>query len=271
MKLKELVDNIFKDGPKPYDSMGFNVPNYTLYGEKELSEYKDKLLQCEEFSEVNELEFMTMPFITINDKPVQAESLIINDGVKIKGKCYLLSVMYTPEIYDPKSLNETVKDGASITPTIYDPTTFEPTKKITLSFSPERKQDPSNLEFDQEQLIKQELHDLLDKVLDRPEEYLVKGVRKVLIRGIFENIESPNIPTPQPLSGVINKQDTNPTHYMLFYLNKINNENGVTVKLEKKMIPSELKDKFLEEFKEEGIHVTEEQIEEFLKRNNITK
>lgn len=271
MKLKELVDDIFKDGPlKPYDN-GFNIPNYTLYGEKELSQYKDKLLQCEEFSELNELEFMSMPFITINDKPLQAQQLIINDGVKIKGKCYLLSVTYTPEIYDPTSIHQTVKDGASITPTIYDPTTFQPLKKIVLSFSPERKQDLSNLEFDQEQLVKQELHDLLDKVLESPEEYQVKGIRKILIRGIFENIESPNIPTPQPLSGIINKQDVNPTHCMIFYLNKINNENGVTVKLENKMIPSELKDKFLEEFKEEGIHVTEEQIEEFLKRNNITK
>lgn len=53
MKLKELMDNVFKDGPvKPYDSMAFNN---TLYGKKDLSEYKDKLLRCEEFSEVNNI------------------------------------------------------------------------------------------------------------------------------------------------------------------------------------------------------------------------
>ena len=40
MKLKELMDNVFNDGPvKPYDTMSFGMGNYTLYGEKELLEY----------------------------------------------------------------------------------------------------------------------------------------------------------------------------------------------------------------------------------------
>lgn len=268
MKLKELVDDIFKDGPlKPYDTMGFNIPNYTLYGEKDLSEYKEKLLQCDELSEVDELEIISFPFITIDNKPIQAQSLVIGDGIKIKGKCYLLSVMYTPEMYDPKLMNEPVKDGAYITPTIYDPETFEPSKKIMISFSPER---PAT-EFDSENLLRQELHDLLDKIFDSPEDYTIKGVRKILIRGIFENVESSSIPAPQNLSSMVNTQDIDSSYYNVYYFNKINTEKGIELRLEKKLIPAELKDKFLEEFKEEGIHVTEEQIEEFLKRNNIIK
>ena len=91
------------------------------------------------------------------------------------------------------------------------------------------------------------------------------------MRGIFEKIESPKIPSPQNLSGIINKQDENPTHHIVFYLDKINTDKGVNLKLEQKLIPSELKDKFLEQFKEEGIHITGEQIDEFLKINNVNK
>ena len=272
MKLKELMDNVFNDGPvKPYDTMSFGMGNYTLYGEKELLEYKEKLLECDEFSEVNELNFMSLPFITIDNKSLNAQTLKINGDTKIKGKCYLLSVMYTPEMFDPSTFNKPVKDGAAITPIVYDPTTFEPKRSILLSFSPERKQEFPPSEFNGEELIRQELHDLLDKVIDNPDEYIVKGTRGLIIRGIFEKIESPQIPPPQILSGVINKQNENPTHHMAFYLDKINTDKGVNLKLEHKLIPSELKDKFLEEFKEEGIHITGEQIDEFLKINNINK
>ena len=257
MKLKELVDDIFKDSP-------------VKYGEKELLEYKEKLLECDEFSEVEELHYMSLPFIT-NNKILNAQSLKINGDTKIKGKCYLLSVMYTPEMFDPTTFNKPVKDGAAITPIVYDPTTFEPKRSILLSFSPERKQEFPPSEFNGEELIRQELHDLLDNVIDNPDEYIVKGTRGLIIRGIFEKIESPQIPPPQILSRVINKQNENPTHHTVFYLHKTNTHKGVNLKLEHKLIPSELKDKFLKEFKEEGIHITGEQIDEFLKINNINK
>jgi len=272
MKLKELMSDIFKNGPiKSYDTMGFGVENYTLYGEKDLAQFKEKLLECEEFSEVEELHFMSMPFITIDDRAKTASSFKHSDGVKLKGKCYLLSLSYTPEMYDPNSINEPIKDGACITPIMYNPNTFEPSRKIVLSFSPERKQDLSPFNENPEQLIKQELHDLLDKVLDNPEDYRVKGIRGILIRGIFENVESPSVPPPQLLSGVINKQDTNPTHHLVFYMDKQETETGIKVELKNKIIPTELKEKFLSEFKDEGIHVTEEQINQFLERNNINK
>jgi hypothetical protein len=54
-------------------------------------------------------------------------------------------------------------------------------------------------------------------------------------------------------------------------MNKQETESGIKVELKSKIIPSELKEKFLSEFKDEGIHVTEEQINQFLERNNINK
>ena len=64
MKLKELLDEIFKDGPLNENEINENINarllgDYTLYGEKMLSQYKEKLLQCEELSEVTEMEFMS--------------------------------------------------------------------------------------------------------------------------------------------------------------------------------------------------------------------
>ena len=47
MKLKELLEDVFKDGEiKPYDALlSIGIKNYTLYGEKELSVIKEKLLE----------------------------------------------------------------------------------------------------------------------------------------------------------------------------------------------------------------------------------
>lgn len=259
MKLKELVEKIFEDETSvSSDNMiGVNIQNQTLYGEKVLSQYKDKLLACEEFKEVTDIEFMSTPTISVDGKPLVAQSLKIGDNTKLKGKCYLLSVMITPEIYEPNSINKIVKDGATITPTLYNPITFEPLKKIILSFSPER---PMN-ELGSEEIIRKELHNLLDKVFDNPKEYLVKGVKNILIRGIFENVEDENFNSTEILSGEINKQDNNPDHFMVFYMKK-NSDNSV--KLEHKILSTTFKNKFLERFKDKTI-LTEEEIEEFLK------
>jgi hypothetical protein len=270
MKLKELLDEIFKDGPLKENEINENINarllgDYTLYGEEMLSRYNEKLLQCEELSEVTEMEFMSTPIISVDGKPLMAQSLKINDGTKIKGKCYLLSIMYTPEMYDPKSINEPVKDGACITPTLYNPQTFEPNKKIVLSFSPER---PAN-EMASEELLRQELHDLLDKVLDSPEEYKVKGIRGILIRGVFETIDNGLEPKVENLTGFVNKQDDNPDHFLLFYLKKIiNGDSTISLKLEQKVLPIEKKELYLERFKD-NVTPTEEEINKFLEENEI--
>jgi hypothetical protein len=163
-------------------------------------------------------------------------------------------------MYDPNKVNQPVKDGACITPTFYNPETFEPTKKIVLTYSPER---PAN-EMGSEELIRQELHDLLDKVFDNPEEYAVKGERGVLVRGVFEVANTPESGTKvQNLSGIINKQNNTQDHFLVFYIKKIDEKN---IRLEKKVIPIEKKELYLQKFKEDLVP-TEEEINNFLEEN----
>jgi hypothetical protein len=87
-------------------------------------------------------------------------------------------------MYDPIKAFEPVKNGASISRTVYDPMTFEPRKHILLTWSPEMAQDLRG--SNDEKTLRNDIHKLLDDVLDNPEEYRTKGTRHVLIRGVFE-------------------------------------------------------------------------------------
>lgn len=93
---------------------------------------------------------------------------------------YIYSISFTPTMYMPGDMYKPVKDGCLFSPTIYDPSTFEPKKSIILSWSPDFPQDiDSPLTYEDE---KQILHDMLDKVLSNPEEYMPKGYRGCLLR-----------------------------------------------------------------------------------------
>jgi hypothetical protein len=171
MKLKELIEQIL--GDLQTETNIIDVFNDTLTGEKKLSLIKDKLLECEEFSECEELLFLDKPVYedTINDKKYLVETFKVYDGHKISGKVWLYSIMLTPKMYQNEFT--TVKDGAGITPILYNPITFNPMKKIMLEFNP---QDNPN-----------QLHDLMDKVINNPSEYEIKGERYALIRCYIEN------------------------------------------------------------------------------------
>jgi hypothetical protein len=132
-----------------------------------------------------------------NNNSIETKTYKVVPNQKFKGKCYLLSLALTPEMFDPKKIHEPVLYGACITPTIYNPETFEPKKKIVLEFSPEISQDktiyaygnPSminDIEDTYEQQLRKQLHETLDKILDNPELYQVKGEKGVMVRGIFE-------------------------------------------------------------------------------------
>jgi hypothetical protein len=176
----------------------------------------------------------------------------------------ILSIVLTPEIYDPNVLTKPVKDGAAITPAFYDPTNFEPYKRIILEFSPERMQDGIS---NNEEIIRQELHDLLDKVFNNPKDYLVKGERAVLVRGIFQK-ESDNNQKPLSEYPLVAVEDQN---VPVFYLKKSEPDDlgNFSMRLEKKLIPVKLKDKFMEKFedKAKNLTLTEEEIDKFLEEN----
>jgi len=181
MKLKELIE-IVKLTKKEDVYM-----DNTLYG-KNLEKYKDIIMNTDEFKECESLEIIEYPIVkSRNGEGLKPYTIKLSDLMKFKGKCYLLSLNLTPEMYDPNQLLKPVKNGAAMGPTIYDPSTFEPRKHILLTWSPEMSQDISGV--NDELTLRNDIHKLLDDVLDNPDEYKTKGFRAVLVRGLFEVVE----------------------------------------------------------------------------------
>ena len=262
MNLKEKLVKILKNRKSEPGQGPFNQ-DLTIYGGLQLETIKEILLEDETFKDCKPLNFLSQPTIEIDGKAMTAQSIKWSEGLKLKGKSYLLSLSLTPELYNPDSIYDVVKDGAAITPTLYDPETFKPKRKIVLEFSPERKQD---FVINDEDIVRLELHALLDKVLDDPDTFRVKGERGLLIRGIFEEIESKDITTRTDLSGVV---DTEVKHYMAFYLEPTTKEGEISMTLKHMLIPIELTDKFIEQYKDKvaDLSLTKEEIEKFLEEN----
>ncbi len=182
MKLKELIE-IVKLTKKEDELYMDN----TLYG-KNLEKYKDIIMNTDEFKECESLEIIEYPIVkSRNGEGLTPYTIKLSDLMKFKGKCYLLSLNLTPEMYDPNQLLKPVKNGAAMGPAIYDPSTFEPRKHILLTWSPEMSQDISGV--NDELTLRNDIHKLLDDVLDNPDEYKTKGFRAVLVRGLFEVVE----------------------------------------------------------------------------------
>jgi len=282
MKLKELINEILSSGElknkKGYAVKVEGLTDSVIYGE-ELEPYLERIKQCEEFSECDEIVIMKFP-VTIDEQGngVTTKTYKVVPQQKFKGKCYLLSLSLTPEMYDPKKIHEPVLDGACITPTLYDPKTFMPRKKIVLEFSPEASQDQSiyalgnpsminDLENTHEEQLRKKLHETLDKVFDNPEMYQVKGEKEVMVRGKFEVVESPLGIENTKLFGL---KTENETHFSTFFFEKDeenSKEGELNLKLSKMDIPINLREKYLQELGPKSIHVKREEIEEFLNVN----
>ena len=182
MKLKELIEIV----ELSRNDNGLHMDNL-LYG-KDLEKYKKIIMNTDEFKECDSLEILEHPLVKDKNGEILTTSTVkLSDVMTFKGKCYLLSLALTPEMYDPNQLIKPVKNGAAMGPTIYDPMTFEPRKHILLTWSPEMAQDLSGT--NDELTLRNDIHKLLDDVLDNTEEYQTKGFRGVLVRGLFEVIE----------------------------------------------------------------------------------
>jgi hypothetical protein len=222
---------------------------------------------------------MKHPVIAVeNGKTVQNVTYKHKEGQKYKGKCYLLSLALTPEMYDPKKLHEPVLEGASITPVLYNPQTFEPKKKIVLEFSPEFAQDqriydlgnPSMIEDAEkngETILRKQLHEKLDRIFDNPENYQVKGEKGMFVRGLFEEVVSKNTNYKMDLVGLQTEKQTHMTAYFFEKDEKNSKEGQVNLKLSSISIPIELSDKYAEELGSKSINVTREEVEKFLEDN----
>jgi hypothetical protein len=273
MKLKEFLEVALlgkKDSPNLTN--GMFVDETCLYG-NELDKYKNIIKECDEFAKCDSLDILTMPLVKGNDDKIySANTVKLSDLMEFKGKCYLLSLALTPEMYDPSRLLKPVKNGAAIGPVMYDPMSFEPRKHILLTWSPEMAQDVSgaNHEF----TLRNDIHKLLDDVLDNPEEYKTKGLRGVLVRGLFEVIDNNDgSEINRNVYGVdltVNKPED--VGYKVFYLEtNVIKPGEIEMRLNNKIIPSHLKDKFIDEVGTDPKIITEKIIDEFLENQGINR
>ena len=185
MKLKELLTEKF-------EGRELEFPSYQFL-KKDLEPIKEELLKCEEFMFCDDIVFIDLPAQIIDDTTLTSQTFKIGDNTKFKGKVYLYNLSLSPIMYDPNKLLTPVKNGAAIGPTIYDPTDFTPRKHILLTWNPEMSQDIIGLQ--KELTFKNDIHKLLDDVLNNPEEYKVKGERGLLLRGVCETVESVESPS----------------------------------------------------------------------------
>lgn len=259
MKLKDLLDVIFNE---EYLQKSDGIIDTTLSFDL-LEKIKETLMECDEFKDADEFVILKAPCVD-NEKNKIIQSMIykIDENTKFKKRVYLYSVSLTPEIFNPESIHRPVKNGACISPAIYNFETMAPTKKIVLEFSPEEMQDG---EVNKENLKRQELHNLLDEVLNNPKDYHVKGEKGVVVRGIFESIVSDGKTTNQEI-GKLNLDYENQKNFMVAYMEKIETEGNINISVKRKFIPIEFKKKFTDKFGENPkLSITADEIECFLK------
>ena len=158
----------------------FSIKNST---EEQRIQVEAELIKHFEFDKIV---WMDLPIGLTEDKKtvISAESLKISDSDNptYKHKVgYVYTVTFTPKMYEPGEMYKPVKDGCVFGPIVYNPETFEPKQSITISWSPEFPQDidaPVRTYEDDKHMIR----DMLEKVLDNPEEYRPKGHIGCLVR-----------------------------------------------------------------------------------------
>ena len=160
-----------------------NSKSITKLSEEQRIQVETELIKHFEFDKII---WMELPSGLTEDKttPIVAKSIKISDSENptYKHKVgYVYTISFTPKIYEPGEMYKPVKDGCVFAPITYNPETFEPKQSITLTWSPEFPQDidaPKRTYEDDKQMIR----DMLEKVLDNPEEYRPKGFIGCLIR-----------------------------------------------------------------------------------------
>jgi hypothetical protein len=238
MKLKELVTPIFEElrkTPRPIMGGGKAFVSPDILDHGLIEGIRKELLNCREFKNCKSFEILNKPtFIDSNGKGWICETIKLGEFNDFRGQVLLYSIFQGPEIFVQEKFYEPVKDGCSITPMIYDPTTFEPSQRIMLGFNPEDLQDRV-LNF------RKELHETLDKILDNPNEYQLRGERPIMVRGLFgKDIE---LNQTEPV-----------TQCQIFYLVvehqpiTMSRDNRVNISMKSKFVPIKVGEKFKAEF-----------------------
>lgn len=173
--------SICGDADKTY---GYNdIESITQLTEEQRIQIEAELIKHFEFDKII---WMELPSGITEDKtaPIVAKSIKISDSENptYKHKVgYVYTISFTPKMYEPGEMYKPVKDGCVFAPTLYNPETFEPKQSITISWSPDFPQDintPKRTYEDDKQMIRE----MLEKVLDNPEEYRPIGHTGCLVR-----------------------------------------------------------------------------------------
>jgi hypothetical protein len=160
-----------------------NIEGVTQLTEEQRIQVESELIKHFEFDKIV---WMDLPSgLTEDGKKaiaVKTTKILDTDNPTYKHKIgYIYTIMFTPKMYDSKEMYNPVKDGCVFNPIIYNPETFEPKQSITISWSPEFPQDINTPERTYED-DKQMIRDMLEKVLNNPEEYRPKGYTGCLVR-----------------------------------------------------------------------------------------
>jgi hypothetical protein len=107
----------------------------------------------------------------------QTHKLADNDILYDGKTAYVYQIIFTPKMYDPKTIHNAVKDGCTITPMFYNPETFTPYKKVIIEYTPEYTEEIFTAAD-----MKQHLRDKLEQILTNPDDYTPEGMRGVMIR-----------------------------------------------------------------------------------------
>ena len=133
-----------------------------------------------------EVDWIDLPTTTTKiGKPIATlvHKLSDEESTKYEGKtAYVYQIIFTPKMYDPTTFAKSpVKDGCTFGPLVYNPENFEPCRTITITFNPTHPDQTGNKE-DQDELMKQQLRDKLEKILQDPDAFMPEAFRGALIR-----------------------------------------------------------------------------------------
>ena len=246
MTLSELVMEKYLSGMKSSGNL--------MFDNNDLRRYKDEIMGCDEFSECTELEILDYPMYECDGVIKYCDTYPHKEGNKYYGKVRLYSICMTPEIYDPTEIYKIVKDGAAVTPSLYDFDRGCVTKKIMLEVNMDSKEGDL---VNGENLLRQELHEKLDKVLDNPKDYTISGKRYINLRGVLEMRKSCDVGDKSYLSQDMKDFDYFP---VLYY-------DGGNIRA--RHVPNKLREKIFEKFGNinDTISISKDDIDKFLIEN----
>jgi hypothetical protein len=259
MKLKDVVTELLGNE---------NIsPDFDTIKPDSLEIVKELILETDEFKDVDELIILDKPIVG-GDNPKVVQTRKFGKNTKFKKKAFLFTLSLTPPIYDPKMSQENKKlneYGISISPTMYSPINFKPEHRIQFMAGTDFHK--SNYK----ELLKEELYSKVDELVGNLDKYSAKPIREVMVRGLFEYVEDGEGNVTEDSS--IGNLNVESKHVLIYYMTKstvenLDGETEVNLKLEKKLLPIELKDKWEEEYGHLNHgDINEELIDNFINEN----